>query len=196
MDDEPTGSKKRKPSSDENAAKKRKDTQAEKPRRKRQIQDEQPDEPAAASEQPRTTKKKVSFQFEELAAETPREEPAQVPPNWQQYMNGAEPAQPATPRRKNAKAAPKKRVSKKPKKELVDISAEDYLQFWDYELNEQKTEPVMGLRAAIEKANRDNSFKILKASEMKDGDRMFGRRLLLKSEFYLNRLSQSCQNTS
>jgi hypothetical protein len=187
MDEESTANKKRKPEDEGKAKKKRQEKVAEEPKKqtpkrkaKRQIQDEEPDEPDEVA-----PKKRVSFQFEEPTTEVPKESPA-IPPNWEQFMPGNDQGKSKkklTSRRKDA--SPKvPRAPKKVKKVLTDVQADDYLQCWNYELNVEQTEPVMGLANAMRKANQDSNFRILKASDQKDGERYWGRRLLLKSEFY------------
>ena len=202
MDDEPVivaeKTKKRKPTKEKQAVKKTK-TQEEpakptpKPRggRKRNTS-----EPAEESEVPLRSKKKVSFGFEEptpFEPEPPAPEPAprpqarssEAPPNWKDFMPGSGPAK--APKAKKT-TAPKTRFRKpkKVKKQLQDVEAEDLLQVWDYPLNEDKTEPGEGLALAVRRAHGDPNFKIIRAAALADGDRFFGRRILLKTEFYQN----------
>jgi hypothetical protein len=73
-----------------------------------------------------------------------------------------------------APKVPKVPRAKKPKKTLVEIPAEDWLMAWpSIKLNAEKTEPKVGLSAAISKAKADCNYKM-------EGHRLFGRRLVLK----------------
>jgi hypothetical protein len=78
--------------------------------------------------------------------------------------------------------APKKRVSPKvpraPKNKLTTTFSAGTTN------SMQNKQIVIGLANAMHKANQDANFRILKASDQKDGERYWGRRLLLKSEFY------------
>jgi hypothetical protein len=166
MDEESTASKKRKPEDEGKAKKKGQEKTKEEPKKqqtkgkaKRQIQDEEPDEPEVAP------KKRVSFQFDEPTPEVPKES-APIPSDWEQYMPGNDQGKSKkkpTSRRKTLSP----RALKKVKKIFTDVQADDYLQCWNYELNSQQTEPVMGLANAMRKANQDSNFRILKASTQK-----------------------------
>lgn len=154
------------------------------------------------------------FAFQEPTAPTSTNDPIQEePPSFaaepeepeepiSQQSIPTPSAQPEVPKKKQTrkpktatatakKKEPKEAKKEKKSREKIDRSkietitgAVDWMQWFEIPLNTSETEPSLGLEAAIKKAKEDQIFKIIRSDQIKSGERFFGRRLILKTEFY------------